>query len=261
MGLSNPILKGKLRYDTYIKVLNSFSDRLILSVPYINGEPLLSKDIYKAIQAASSRNIGTLIASNGILLNETNSLKLLEANLDCLKVHISGFTKTVHAIEHRRGDVERIKQNLVRFMKLRNEKNAKTIVLLDFIRYEHNKHEIEQARSFARKYGLLFSIRPGNPKGMEATEPLQSTAPLPQHLACDWLWTVLTIDWNGAVYPCCDHVMWSSASAYGMADQDDLNLLWTGPKVKKMRQVHITKGRQPIPICAQCPRQGVKFKW
>ena len=70
------IPKGKLDYDTYIKVIDTFADRLILSIPYINGEPLLSKDIYSAIQAASDRGIGTLIASNGILLNEKNSRKL-----------------------------------------------------------------------------------------------------------------------------------------------------------------------------------------
>ena len=133
--------------------------------------------------------------------------------------------------------------------------------MLDFIRYEHNKHEVKLARAFANKYGILFNIRPGNPKGLENSERLQSTSPLPKNVACDWLWSVLTIDWNGSVYPCCDHVVWSGASAYGGADQEDLHELWTSPKVKKMRQIHTSEGRSPIPICAQCPRQGVKFKW
>ncbi|SVD12810.1 uncharacterized protein METZ01_LOCUS365664, partial [marine metagenome] len=183
------IPKGKLDYDTYIKVIDTFADRLILSIPYINGEPLLSKDIYNAIQAASDRGIGTLIASNGILLNENNSRKLLDADLDCLKVHISGFTNKIHTIEHRKGDVERIKRNLIRFMNLRAELKSSTIVMLDFIRYGHNKSEIELARQFARQHGILFNIRPGNPKGLETTEPLQSTSPLPVQKACDWLWT------------------------------------------------------------------------
>lgn len=260
-GSGNPIPKGKLPFETYIKVLDTFSDRLILSVPYINGEPLMSKDIYRSIEAASSRKIGTLIASNGILLNETNSRKLLEAGLDCLKVHISGFTNSIHAIEHRRGDVERIKKNLLRFVELQHQLNAKTIVLLDFIRYEHNKHEIELARAFAKDNAMLFNIRPGNPKGMESTEPLQSTKPLPLTVHCDWLWTVLTIDWDESIYPCCDHVVWSGASAYGKAGQDQMNELWEGSKVREMREIHTSKGRLPIPICAQCPRQGVKFKW
>ena len=255
------IPKGKLDYDTYIKVIDTFADRLILSIPYINGEPLLSKDIYSAIQAASDRGIGTLIASNGILLNEKNSRKLLDADLDCLKVHISGFTNKIHTIEHRKGDVERIKRNLIRFMDLRTQLKSSTIVMLDYIRYEHNKPEIELARNFARKHGILFNIRPGNPKGLEITEPLQSASPLPVQKACDWLWTVLTIDWNSSIYPCCDHVVWTGASTYGYANNADLNDIWMGTKVREMRRIHTHKGRTPIAICAQCPRQGVKFKW
>ena len=260
-GVGAPIPKGKLDYQSYLKILDSFANRLMMAIPYINGEPLMSKDIYKAIQAATDRKIGTLIASNGILLNEANSRKLLASGLDLLKVHISGFTAPVHSIQHRKGDVERIKNNLIRFMDLRRELGAKTIVMLDYIGYEHNHHEIDAARKFAFEHDMLFSIRPGNPRGMEETEPLQTTGPLPVDIPCDWLWTVLTSDWNGAVYPCCDHVVWSGAASYGMAGQDDVSMMWNGEDAVNMRKTHLTQGRTAIPICSQCPRQGAKFKF
>ena len=255
------IPKGKIDYETYIKVIDTFADRLILSIPYINGEPLMSKDIYKSIQVATDRGIGTLIASNGILLNEKNSRKLLDADLDCLKVHISGFTNNIHKIEHRKGDVERIKHNLIRFMDLRAKLKRSTIVMLDYIRYEHNKHELEFARQFARQYGLFFNVRPGDPKGLETTESLQSTSPLPVHKACDWLWTTLTIDWDSSIYPCCEHVVWSDVPSYGDANENDVGEIWIGSKVREMRRIHTHEGRSPIAICAQCPRLGIKFKW
>ena len=72
----------------------------------------LSKNLYKAVKYASSNNVATLIASNGIILNKDNSNKILDSGLDVLKVHISGFTKEIHQIEHRKGDVELIKRNL-----------------------------------------------------------------------------------------------------------------------------------------------------
>jgi len=258
---SKIIPKGKLDFETYIKVLDAFSKYLVMAIPYINGEPLLSKDIYRAINAATQRGIGTLIASNGILLNESNSRKLIDAGLDCLKVHISGFTSPIHSIQHRKGDVERIKRNLVRFMELRTQMGAKTIVLLDFIRYKHNTHEIEEASRFAKEHGVLFSIRPGNPKGMEFSEPTQLDRQLPINIPCDWLWTVLTIDWDGSLYPCCDHVVWSGVPAYGNVKHTNVEKLWLSPEVKAMRNTHLVKGRSPIPICSECPRQGVKFKW
>lgn len=260
-GGGRAIPKGKMSIEHYEAVLRECADRMMLAVPYINGEPLMSKDIYEAVRIATRIGVGTLIASNGILLNERNSRKLLEAGLDCLKVHVSGFTQPVHSIQHRRGDVERIKANLLNFMRLRAEMRAKTVVLLDYISYRHNAHEIEAARRFALSCGILFNIRPGNPRGMEETEGPQTTLPLPVNVPCDWLWTVLSIDWNSAIYPCCDHVVWSDAPAYGKVGADKLTAIWNGPLAQRMRMIHAREGRAPLPICAECPRQGVSFKW
>ena len=75
-------------------------------IPYVNGEPLMYKDIYEAIKYANQKKLLTLIASNGILLNNNNSEKLVDAGLDFIKVHISGFTNQVHQIQHRKGNVD-----------------------------------------------------------------------------------------------------------------------------------------------------------
>jgi hypothetical protein len=253
--------KGKLPLAVYERVLERTASRLLMAVPYVNGEPLMSKDIYAAIETATRHRVGTLIASNGILLNERNARRLLEAGLDCLKIHISGFTPAVHSVQHRKGDVTLIKANIARFMALRREMGARTIVVLDYILYRHNQHELEAARAFAAEHGLLFNMRPGNNRGMEDSENPQHSGPLPVDLACDWLWTVLTVDWNAAVYPCCDYVTWSGAQGYGDAGAEDVLAMWNGPAARRMRVVHATQGRRPIPTCSQCPRQGVRFKW
>jgi sulfatase maturation enzyme AslB (radical SAM superfamily) len=260
-GGGQPIPMGRIPFESYKEVLERTAGRLMLMVPYINGEPLLSRDIYRAIRLATDLRVGTLIASNGLLLTREKSRRLLDAGLDFLKVHISGFTQTVHAVQHRRGDVERIKANLREFVRLRAELRAGTVVVLDYILYRHNSHEVEAARAFARELGLLFNVRPGHPRGLEAIEPPQSSAPLPVDQPCDWLWTTLSIDWNGAIYPCCDHVLWSNASRHGTIGCDDVLAAWNGPHARAMRRVHATRGRTPIPICAGCPRHGVKFKW
>ena len=86
----------------YEKIIDEAKDYLLMSVPYINGEPLLSKDIYRAIEYANKNKVGSLISSNGIILNKKNTEKLLETGLDFFKrVHISGMgTNEIHKIEH-----------------------------------------------------------------------------------------------------------------------------------------------------------------
>jgi len=259
----NPVAKGKLPLDVYKSIIDQASPYMLLSVPYVNGEPLLSKDVYAAIQHATDKKVGTLIATNGMILNEANSQKLLDAGLDFLKIHISGFTQDIHKIQHRKGNVETIKRNIEKFVELNHKGKHGTIVMLDYIKYNHNTHEIAAAADFAERLGIMFNLRPGNPRGMEDTESPQGSKPLPVDVPCDWLWTVLTVDWNTNVYPCCDHVTWSNAPAYEQfqAGVSDILKVWNGEKAQAMRTIHATKGRKPLPICAECPRQGVTFKW
>ena len=120
-------------------------------IPYVNGEPLMYKGIYQAIDYTSNKKLLSLIASNGILLNENNSKKLIEAGLDFLKVHISGFTNKIHQIQHRKGNVDLILKNLETIYEFKKIYKSNTIVMLDYILYEHNKHELDMARNFLKK--------------------------------------------------------------------------------------------------------------
>jgi sulfatase maturation enzyme AslB (radical SAM superfamily) len=262
-GREQPIPKGKMPIEMYERAVEQTKSGLLVAIPYINGEPLLSKDIYRAIESATKAKVGSLIATNGVLLNERNTRQLLDAGVDLVKVHISGFTQPIHSIQHRRGDVDRIKENIRRMVAMRDTAKFPTIIVLDYILYRHNEHELKAARQFARDLGILFNTRPGNNKHMEDSEPSNVTGPLPIASHCPWLWTVLTLDWNGAVYPCCDHVVWSGAEAYEMYDKNASNIaaIWNGPKAQAMRRVHVTQGREPIPICAGCPRVGTAFKF
>ena len=99
-GPGLPIAKGKLKIDKYYELVDQIKEYTTMVIPYINGEPLMYKDIYNAIEYSSKNKLATLIASNGIILNKKNGEKLLAAGLDFLKVHISGFTNRIHQIQH-----------------------------------------------------------------------------------------------------------------------------------------------------------------
>lgn len=258
-----PLPKGKLPMDVYKGIIDQVAPTLLMSIPYINGEPLLSRNIYECVRYCTDKKVATMIATNGMILNEANARKLLEAGLDFIKIHISGFTRETHRIEHRLGDVEVIKKNIENFVKLDREGRHGTLVMLDYITYNHNRHEIEDARAFANRLGIMFNMRPGNPRFLEDTEPKQLTKPLPQDVPCDWLWTVLTVDWNRKIYPCCEHVMWSDAKAYAefITGETDIREVWNGEDARRWRRTHAKEGRKPIDICRYCPHEGVKFKW
>lgn len=259
-----PIPKGTMRLEVFQDIVRQAKGTLLMAVPYVNGEPFIYKKLGEALRTAKECNVATMIASNGIMLDEENINKVLDNDLDFIKVHISGYTNDVHQIQHRIGDVEAIKNNLKMLAKMVREREARILVLVDYILYKHNAHQLDLFRDFARECGFLFSARPGNPRGMEgmeAAQPLriQSTT----HIPCDWLWKALTVNWNGDLLPCCDHAVWSDAKGYGehMPGETDLLGVWNGREVIGMRTTHRERGRAPIAICSECKRTGIEFKF
>ncbi len=73
----------------------------------------------------------------------------------------------------------------------------------------------------------------------------------------------MQVNFNGDVLPCCDAVVWSDSKPYKTFEVGKTNVMdvWNGPNAIAMRQMMTTKGRAANPMCAQCYREGVEFKW
>lgn len=263
-GPGAPIPKGIMKPEVFKQILDQTKDYLIAAVPYVNGEPLIYKRLGEVLALAKQARVGTVVASNGIALTPAMSDVLLDEDLDLLKVHVSGFTNDVHNIEHLFGDVEAIKANLVHLAGRIRERRANILVLVDYILYRHNAHQVEACRAFADRLGFLFSTRPGNPKGLPDGESIvPEVKGRNRDVACDWLWKVLTINWDGDILPCCEYVVWAGAKGHEVfvENQTDILGVWNGAAARRMRRIHATEGRAPLPVCAECDRLGVEFKY
>jgi len=252
------IPKGKADLNLVLKSIQDFHKRLLLFIPYINGEPLISPILPNVLKYCKNMNVGTLVATNGISLDINKSIMLIENDLDFLKVHISGMTNEVHRIQHRTGDIDKILRNIKNFQKL--NKKRSTMVMLDYILYNHNNHQIIEAKNFCKENDVIFNLRPGNNKFLEATESTNIPNVDVSKKPCDWIWGTLAIDWNGAVLPCCDHVLWPGQNEYGNLNKISANDIWHGNKIKDFRDSIINRGRGANMVCKDCKKEGIYFK-
>ena len=253
--------KGLIDIEVYENVVRTLSPYLLLCIPYVNGEPFVYKKFDLALNILKENNVGSMIATNGILLNERNISVLLDGGLDLLKVHVSGFSQEVHQIEHPIGNVEDIKNNLRNLSNEIKNCDANILVVIDYIKYKHNVSEIDLFRKFSEDLGFIFNIRPGNPKGLESIGEVYRSNNNYQNVPCDWLWKVMTVNWNGDVFPCCDYVVWEGISRVDKVKNDsNVFEIWNNEYMRNMREVHKVKGRSPIKICSECNRKGVEFK-
>jgi MoaA/NifB/PqqE/SkfB family radical SAM enzyme len=270
------IMKGKMDFDVFSKIVNEVKNYSLLIIPYVNGEPFVYKHIDKVLKLLKYNRSGSILSTNGILLNEKNIDLILDEDLDQIKIHVSGYTNPIHQIEHTIGDVEEIKKNLINLSNKIMQKKSRIIVMIDYILYDHNKHELEMFKKFSKSLNFNFSIRPGNPFQLkekrgytENKQPEINASEIP----CEWLWKVLTVNWNGDLLPCCDYVVWGKTDGYGTITKDFNNLnkdkkivpniesIWNGSKIIEMRNTHSKVGRKTIPICSQCNRVGVEYKY
>ena len=108
----------------------------------------------------------------------------------------------------------------------------------------------------------MLSFRQGNPRGgLEDKETPLPTSTLP--ISCDWLWKGMQVDFNGNVLQCCEGVIWSNIKPYTVyaTGKSHIKDIWNGPAAQATRQLMKTKGRGSMPICKQCQRTGIAFKW
>jgi len=257
------IAKGQMDIGAFKSIIDEVKDSLLVAVPYVNGEPLLYKDIYEAIKYASDRKIATVISTNGMPLNKANADKLINSKLTFVKIAISGMTQEHHVKQSRLTKIEVILDNIEYLAQTRKKVGSDLIILLDFMEYDYNKHEIADAREFCDRLDIMMNVRPGNQHMSEWGEGIAETPKVSASTSlCQFPWFAITVDWNKKLYPCCDHVVWSGAESISdyQSTPGEIRQQWNGAFMQKFRTTHSKSGRQAIPICSDCQRSGLAFK-
>lgn len=263
-GGTGIVSKGKMPVEMAIDIIQQLKKDVLIAVLYTNGEPLLYPDLARVARAATENGVASMIATNGLLWTEQKARDLLEAGIDFIKIQLSGFTQDIYSIQIRYGDVETWKDNVRMLARMNEEGGYKTIIMVDYILYHYNRHQLDAVKEFCRELGVMLNIRPGNPKGgLEDKEPPLHPQPLPLKISCDWLWKGMQVNWNGEILQCCDGVVWSDADPYVTFETGTTKAreVWNGPQAIKTRILMRTKGRAGMSICSQCTRTGVAFKW
>lgn len=263
-GTSVGIQKGKMSTDMCIEIIKQLKEYLLAAVLYTNGEPLIYRDLVEIVKFANDNHVTTVIASNGLLLDKEKGRQLLEAGLDFIKIQLSGYTQETYKVQVRNGNIEKVKENVRNFVKMNREGRYGTVIIIDYILYNYNRHELNSIQRFCEELNILINIRPGNPQfGLEDKEPPLSTESLPLKISCDWLWKGMQVNWNGDILQCCDAVIWSNPKVYKNFEIYKVRLIdvWNGDTALATRKTMATKGRSAIPMCSQCLRKGISFKW
>jgi radical SAM protein with 4Fe4S-binding SPASM domain len=223
------------------------------------GEPLLDRAIFDRIHACDRHGISALISTNGTLLDEEASRKLLATPLEHITLSMDGASAASYEFYRKGAKFERVRDNFVRFCELKRERKLNLQVVVQLVRMERNQNEVEEFRRFWSKVPGVDAIRikedetnlmrPG-----DAHRPADWTHP------CHFLWRgAVYVKHNGDVYPCCQSYMLDGAPI-GRVGETPLRAMFDSPAMREYRKLHVEGRAGEIGMCAKC-RMTIPHRW
>lgn len=257
-----PVL-GNMRLDRFTRIIDDLHKDMLLAALYTSGEPLLNKQVYDMVSYASDRGLATLMSSNGMLATPDVAEKLLKGGLDYFKVAVSGSTQDVYEIYHRGGEIAVILDNMAKFSALRRKLGIPCMLVVDYILFEHNRHQAAVIQKFCRDHDLAFSMRYGRVlPGSAIQSPKEAEGHfVPKSGACDWLWKIMSFCTDGKAVPCCRFATCANSPfVFGVGGDEDSREIWNNSKLQDFRNIHTRNGRTNLPMCGDCFYSGVDFQ-
>jgi radical SAM protein with 4Fe4S-binding SPASM domain len=215
------------------------------------GEPLLDPKIFQRIEFCERHGVSTLLSTNGTLLDETASDRLLRSKLEHITLSFDGSTKESFEYYRKGARFERVRDNFVRFARMKKERGAKVQIVVQMVRMEKNWNEVDD---FVR----FWSSVPGVDHVRVKADETNLMRPAAGHESDEWkhpchyLWRgPMYVKHNGDIYPCCQSYMLDGAPV-GNIGAESLNDIWNGAPMRRMREAHVTGRAGDIPVCSRC---------
>jgi radical SAM protein with 4Fe4S-binding SPASM domain len=215
------------------------------------GEPLLDPKIFDRIHHCHRHGVSTLISTNGTLLDEKAAERLLATPLEHITLSFDGYSKETFEFYRKGARFERVRDNFVRFCRMKHERRAKVQIVVQMVRMDGNRHEVEAFQKYWRAVPGVDLIRIKEDE-TNLMRPEASHAPGDWSHPCHYLWRgPLYVKHNGDVYPCCQSYMLDGAPV-GNVMQTALARIFDGVEMQRMRRLHVEGRAGEIGICAKC---------
>ena len=254
-GFINEILFQKIIDETYKK---SFFLTL-----HFQGEPYLHNNLFNLIKYASNKKLYTTLSTNGHFLSEENCLKTIDSGLDKLIISLDGTTSEIYSKYRINGSFDKVVKGIETIFN--SKKNKKPLIILQFIVFKSNEHQIDEMKQLAGKLKIdklefksaqIYNFESDNSlipsidkysRYKKAKGKFEIKNKLKNK--CFRLWTNPVITWDGCVVPCCFDK--DANYKFGNLNENTFKEIWNNSKYNTFRKT-ILNNRKNVDICRNC---------
>ncbi len=258
---------GMLDVGLVNNVIEELKKELIYLTYYFQGEPYLNPNFLDFVSVATSNNIYTATSTNAHYLSRENAKRTIDSGLKKLIISIDGTTQDTFGKYRIGGKLDKVLEGTKILVEEKRKKSSIfPLVVVQFVVFEHNKHQIEDMKKLAKSLGVddcvfktaqVYNFENGSDlipmdgeksryeKGNDGSYQIKNK--LYNH--CWKMWHSAVITWDGNVVPCC----FDKDAKYVMGNvrENSFREIWNGVKYNQFRQTLLGK-RSEIDICKNC---------
>jgi radical SAM protein with 4Fe4S-binding SPASM domain len=254
--------KGFLDFNLFKKIIDEIKDFAFEVHLLHRGESLLHPDFFEMIKYAHRAKLTTKFHTNGTLLDEEKSYKLIESGLDQFSFSFDGFDKETYEKIRLGGDFQKTVGNIVQFLKikkkLRSKKPHTIIELIHFPELYFNNIK-EQKKRFSDNFKGLplnkIEFREMHNWAGEVRKNQKSKIKIQNskfYSPCTFLWQALIIFWDGSVVPCTQD--FHGYYTLGNVKESSIKEIWNNEKIVYLRKKLIAGEINEFLTCSKCDR-------
>lgn len=212
------------------------------------GEPLLDPQLIKRISYAKEKKIDNVtIFTNGLLLSEDMSEKLIKAGLDDICVSIDPPVKFLDDNRKRTGlSYEKISENIKNLSLIKGRLTVKKPrIIITATTLDKGNPNIPEFKNKWLSYVDKVIISPvHNWGGKNTLEEKKELKP------CLRLWFTLTILWDGRVSLCC--VDYDGRYIMGDVKDSSIKSIWNSERYRSLRMQNLKGCYENNILCKDC---------
>jgi radical SAM protein with 4Fe4S-binding SPASM domain len=245
---------GDMDFDLYKKIIDEAAEFVFEVNLAHRGESLLHPRLVDAIDYAKKRNIYTRLHTNGSLLTEDISRKLVDCGLDRLSFSFDGYEKKTYEKIRKNADFDKTIENIVRFLEIKKEAGSKTpgtaieVINFDSIR----KDDPQKEKDFKNRFSGLPLDNMVMKELHNWAGELKKKGVKESYSVCPFPWNALIICWDGSVLPCTQDFF--KVDIVGNVKATPLKVIWNNEKMISLRE-DLARGRlSHLKPCSECDR-------
>lgn len=220
------------------------------------GEPLIHPKGYHMIEyAVQHSGVYVTLTTNGTIMNEKRTQKLLDAGVHMIDISIDAFTPETYAKIRVNGDLNVTRANVLKLIDWVKNSKSKTKVVVSYVEQPGNRHETTDFKAFWKDHGadyvVIRRLHSGAGAVQEVARVMWAEAAGEQRRPCVYPWERIVLNPRGHLSFC--PADWTHGSTVVDYRRTTIRETWQGEFYQALRQAHLSNDFSCHGFCGQCP--------